>query len=92
MRNRYTFAGHSDYYRRFCSDGAEYIGDNAVGRAIFAWRDGLWLVDQRAGRSTYYVATRVSISAVVHKVDTRAAREALAALLEQMENAVGGAS
>ena len=85
MRDRYTFSGHTDYGRRFCAS-AVYVGDTSTGQAVFAWKDGLWLIAQRAGRSTYYVATRTSIQNVARKVDTQAAREALTTIIHTLES------
>lgn len=83
----YQFAGHTDRYRRFdCF--AEHVGNTQGGRAVYAWRDGLWTLAEHSGASTFYVATRVSVNDIARPHDTKASREALAALISARPNRV----
>lgn len=88
MKPSYTFSGHTDYFRRFGSE-SEYVGDVESGKAVFAWRDGLWIVEQHSGASTSYLARRISARDVVRLRDTKSAREALARVVETLSQHVG---
>lgn len=91
MKTSYQFSGHTDYARRF--GDATHVGDTETGKAVWAWRDGLWTVSQHSGASTFYVAQRVSVNDIATPHDTRPARQALQNLVrtltergEQMDN------
>ena len=61
MKTTYRFAGHTDRYRRFDKD-AVHVGYAESGKAIYAWRDALWTINEHSGASTFYVAHRVSVN------------------------------
>ena len=81
QKQTWQFSGHRDRCRRFDSY-AEHIGSLASGKAAYAWRDGIFIIEEHCGASTFYVARRISIADVVNPRDTKPAREALQALVE----------
>jgi len=79
MKDTYTFSGHTDYARRFCN--AIHVGDTKQGKAVWAWRDGLWIVSSHCGASVFYRASRVMADVITRSHDTKPAREALGKLI-----------
>jgi len=80
MKDTYQFAGHTDLNRRFNSC-SEWIGDLESGKAAYAWRDGIWILETHSGASTFYIARRTSVEQVVRPHDTKAARAAMQAVI-----------
>lgn len=83
MKDNYTFGNRQDYYRRF-SSLAEPIGTLESGKTVWAWRNGLWTVNECSGASTFYRAYRVSADLVRNLRNTMPAKQALASVAQTL--------
>lgn len=89
MKTTFQFSGRADRVRRFDSC-SELVGHTENGKAVWAWRDGVFVLEEHSGASTFYVARRVSVNDIATEHDTKPARQALQSLIAMMQGVSNG--